>query len=604
MIARAGFLLKRSRPWIAAFAVTAATMILIAGFAEAAPGVDEGFVWPGTWLGRLSEAGDRAVAPLTGLLLVIFCGAWLSLLGLGILRWSLRFGYGSLAIARTVVDEALRNKTVVVLLSLLLLCLGAWPYFTTAAALKVPQPLRYQIQGFLSFSAMLTAALLGAVTILFAAYSVSTDINVRRTGDVFVKPLSRFLYLFGKWLGVMCIMAVLLAVQCGLVWGVARLWLPRNEAIDALDMEAVYDSVLIARSQTIPMPPQPFEQVALDRLAVKMRDEPELVARRGRGAIFADIVAEQQSEFLKIPFRESRTYRFTGLQRARQHALDLESRIAASAPQLAQQLSELLGTPVQPHQISLMSLAPYASLLGIDLRPGLLQLRFNVIGINSYASATGRIDVAINGNTLPRPLEYTIDRVQVVDLPANYVDENGVLLLEFNHHYPDSTGRARTIQFDTGTWIHIYHVEDGFGSNLLRATWIHLVRLGFLAMLGVITGSLWSFPVAATFSLCLWILAAGGSWLQGALSVGVADTDVAAVDTTFNSVMMPVVRLITQMLSTYGRLDVGTMLSDGRYITWAALVNQTFWVGAVWMGVLMALGGYLFWRREIARVQV
>lgn len=611
VLGRALYMLRRSSRWLIALSATALVVIVIAGIAEARGDLHASFDWPWKWLLRLGEGADRPIAPITGAALVLFCGGWLTLVGIALLRFALRFGFGPLAIARTVIDEAVRNKSVIVLLGLLLTGLAAWPYFTTSASLKVPQPLRYQIQSFLSFSSLATAALLGAVTILFAAYSVSTDINVRRTGDVFVKPLNRFLYLMGKWLGVILMMAVILGVQGVLVWGVTRLWLARNYAIDEIDQAAVYEHVLIARGETIPQPPEPFEQRALEKLATMVRDEPDLVARRGGRDVLADLIIEQRSGFMSIPYGSTKSYKFTGLGRARRSGQELEKRIAASAEVISVRLRDEVGVELRPQEVSLTTIAPYASALGIDVTAGLLQWRFKVTGINDYASATGRVDVRINGATMAAPITYIIDRVQIVDLPASLVGEDGVLLLEIANLYPDSLGRTRTMQFDTGTWIHIYHVEGGFAPNLMRASLVHLVRVAFLAMLGIITGALWSFPVAATFSFCVWLLAAGGAWLQETLTTGVTlsasvagSQELAPVDTAFNRILLPLVRLVAAQLSRYSQLDATTLLVDGRYISYPAVVSHAFWICIVWMGLILAVGGYLFWRREIARVQV
>lgn len=619
-LARAAFLLRRSRKWMLAFAVTLLVLLILAGIAEGGERIEgyslwrrftsmfrgqAGFEWPWTWYRRLTGEGDRAIAPGTGALLVLFVGGWLTLIGIALLRWVLRFGYGPLAVARSVLDEAIRNKTVVVLLAMLLIALAAWPYSTTSAAAQVMRPLRYQIQSFLSFSSLATATLLGAVTILFSAHSVSTDINVRRTGDVFVKPIRRPVYLLGKWIGVVSMMAVILAVQTMLVWGVARLWLGTNYALDPTDAAAINQHVLIARGESLPMPPVPLEQLVAEKFESIERDQPELVRRRGRTETIADLFVQERSNFLSVPYNTRKEYVFAGLGSAKRNAERLERQIAANADELARQLSELTGSTVRPAQISLEFLAPYAGVLGIDLQPALLQWRFQVKGTgNSYGSARGALDVSINGRGLSVPLDYTIERVQILDLPATYVDDNGMLILELGNVYPDTLGRQRTIQFDADTWMQIYYVEGGFAPNLARGAVIQMVRLAFLGMLGVVTGALWSYPVAATFSLSVWLLAAGGSWLQQTLAARVAETDVVPVDAAFNSALLPVVRLIASFLSRYSTVNVNSLLVEGRYISSLAVVNHVYWIGIIWTGVLLALGGYLFSRREIARVQV
>src|SRR5690606_18869908 len=229
--------------------------------------------------------------------------------------------------------------------------------------------------------------------------------------------------------------------------------------------------------------------------------------------------------------------------------------------------------------------------------------RFKVSGINTYGDVGGAFELRLNGQSLGGPIAFTVDRVQTFDLPANLVDENGVLRLEISNRYVDSLGRQRTLQFDPDTWMQIYHVEGGFAGNVMRASMIHLVRLVFLAMLGVMAGALWSFPVAATFGLSFWLLAAGGRWLQETLSMRVP-MEVAAVDAPLHNFILPLVQFIASLLSRFSAIPVSSLLVEGRFISPGAVLYQVLWVGIVWMGILVLVGGYLFTRREIARVQV
>jgi hypothetical protein len=214
------------------------------------------------------------------------------------------------------------------------------------------------------------------------------------------------------------------------------------------------------------------------------------------------------------------------------------------------------------------------------------------------------MDLRVNGQLLPQPVTFVIERVQVRDIPATYVNEDGTLILEIINNQPDSLGRERTLQFDSGTWMQVYHVKGGFAPNLVRGAAIHLVRIAFLAMLGVAAGAMWSYPVAATFSLCIWLLAAGGAWLQQTLTTPVAQTDVMPVDIAFNDTLLPIIRFFASFLSRYSSVGVSSHLVDGRFIEYSALTGQVVWIGIIWMGAVLALAGYLFSRREIARVQV
>src|SRR5687768_12096372 len=91
-IARVGYLLKRSSRWLVALGLSALFVCILAGLAEARADVNSSFDWPLTWLKRLG-GGDRPIAPLTGALLVLFSGSWLTLAGIALLRLVLRIGF-------------------------------------------------------------------------------------------------------------------------------------------------------------------------------------------------------------------------------------------------------------------------------------------------------------------------------------------------------------------------------------------------------------------------------------------------------------------------------------------------------------------------------
>lgn len=617
--------LRRGVGWIAVFVVTTLLLLVIAGFAEGRESYGD-FDWPWQWVGRLfgEIAAGGGIARLTGAALVLYCGGWLGTLGILALRKILSLNAlsatgasGVLAVARGAVDEAVRNKVVIVLLGLLLAGLALQPYWTLAT---IDQPLRYRVQTFLSFSSFAAALLLGGVTILFSAYTVSGDLSERRTGDVFVKPLGRGPYLIGKWLGSLGLIAVLVTTWALVTWGVASLWIGRQQALDPTDAEWLRTRVLVARQEVKPEPLVPFREAAIEALEEVAETNPERIARRGAGNLLNDLELEERVEFMSVPYGETKTYVFDGMAEVKRRAEAMEADIERRREEYVRRLAEL-GVEARPEQISLQTLLPYAEALDIDLRPAILQLKFKVQGTSSYGSTESLVRVRANG--MPTELRYVVDRVQIVDFPATLLaeddpetpeNETGRLVLEIDNRPLPPDLRAQlppnvrvpetTLQFDPETWLNVYHFEGSFASNMVRLAVTLAVRLVFLAMLGTVAAALFSFPVAATLAIAIWLLSAGGSWLESVLRTRLAGTSVAPVDTAFDAFLQPLVRFFASFFAQFSRLEGASYVIDGRQIPLGALISHVVIIGIVWTGIVLAVGWFLFARKEIARVQV
>ena len=627
-IAWLGYLSRRGVRWgLVAFATTLA-LVLVAGFAEGAARNelgDVGFAWPWEWIGRIFDRSEP-IARLTGAALVLFVGGWLAAGGVVLLRrllslavWARTPLSGVLAVSRGAVDEAVRNRTVLVLLALLVLVLALQPFLSLGNEGTL---LRHRIQTFLSFNGIFVAILLGAMTILFSAFTVSGDLSEKRAGDVFVKPVSRLGYLVGKWLGIVSLQAVVVTVWALLVWAVAYLWLPAEQAIDRFDRDAINNRVLIAREEIQPEPDRPFRERAIEEVQRIGNEDPDRLERRGAAALISDLELSYGREFLTIEFGEAKTYVFRGMEGIRDRARALDASIRDRRDEIVRRMDEELGLIVRPEAVSLGLVMPYADELGIDTTGAVLQLRFKVRGYSTFGADELLLNFTVNGRQ--DFLRFIPDEIQTYDLPATIIsdddpdtadeDEGGLLVMTVRNALipPDMLAdlpqqvkeREQALRFDPEEWLLIYYRKGGFAPNVARAALTVWVRLAFLAMLGTVTGALFSFPVAATFSLTLWVLASGGTWLQKTLSITLDGTSVAAIDQTLTYAVLPIIRMIVGQFARYGQLDAMGLLVDGQYIGWGALLWHTIWLLGVWSGIALLGGWFFFQRKEIARVQV
>ncbi len=158
---------------------------------------------------------------------------------------------GLLAISRQTVIQCLRTRAVVVFLLLLAVMLAAMPFMLTGDG-----TLAGRSRTFLSYSTSLTLAALSVLTVFFTVSAVSEDVRTRRIFSVAVKPVSRWQYILGRWLGVMALNTILVVVSAGGIYAMA-MYLRTGaigEAINARDRAAVETEVFTARKRISPIP--------------------------------------------------------------------------------------------------------------------------------------------------------------------------------------------------------------------------------------------------------------------------------------------------------------------------------------------------------------
>jgi ABC-type transport system involved in multi-copper enzyme maturation permease subunit len=610
-------LARRGVAWGGAFVVSLLAFLVIAGFAESAALADPSapaFLMPWDWFGLLAW-GAPAIARTTGAAGVLFVGGWFSALGILLLRrvltldvWSRTPASGVLAVARGVVDEAMRHRVVVVLLTLLLLSLAFQPWISLGTTGGL---LRQRVQAFLQFSGYLGTILLGGVTVLFSAYSVATDLSSKSSGDVFVKPVSRLGYLLGKWLGTALLMLVLVAVWGGTTWGVTRFWVAQTPALDRTDREELENRTLVARRTVLPMPEVPFQDRARLEMERIAREDPERYARQSPQDLFEDLIYRELVGFLTIPFGETRGYVFDGLDDVRDRALAVDADLKSRRDEVVAVL-DTLNVTIRPEEVSLGAVLAYADELGFDPSDVLLQVRFKIEGASAFNAAEEIIEVSANG--VQDRLRYVVDLEQVYDIPGTLIDEEGTLTLEIANgpldaslldNLPDAVReRQGPLRFDPEVRLTAYSNQGSFGVNLFKAGIVLWVRLAFLAMLGTATAALFSFPVASLFSISVWLLSAGGQWIESILYGSLTRTGFETVESAFDRVLMPAVRGVVSVFARFSEVRGTDSLREGLAIGWGSVGSHVVWIGIGWIGVVLLLGWFAFSRREIARVQV
>jgi ABC-type transport system involved in multi-copper enzyme maturation permease subunit len=494
---------------------------------------------------------------------------WLFIVVLGVLRGLLLPRWQPLAVARTVLDEAIRMKVALVFILLLLFAIPVLPFL-----LDVEQPLRYRIQQFLSYSLTSVTALLSLMTIFLACGTLTSEVRDRQIFLVAVKPINRGMYLIGKWLGIVLLNAALLVVMAGAIYGFTQFYLATLSPQDAWDELAVEEEVLTARVAVQPQPLEPFAEQIEEQIEQELQNNPERLVELGREAAMQRGLIEPDRELLlELGVRHQRQLL----------AQRIETQWRSMAPH---------GTPGNESTFVFTGLQT----AGESARS--IQLRY-MVESRAVAGTEIPLRVYVNGRQLRDVLNATVDITQRLPLPAEVVDSQGRLVLRMVNLDP-----RRSILFEPDDLEMLYR-RSGFGANFGRAVAIIWLKLAFLAALGLAAATFLGFPVAVLVSLVIFAAAAASDFLLEAVGAfGINNTRTATIIVYVQQVLKVIGWSVTHLLSQFSEFRPTSSIVDGRYISWSTVGRCVLWIGVVWTGLVALVAWLIFRRRELAHVQV
>jgi ABC-2 family transporter protein len=560
-----GLIVWREVPWVRRFGVillgTAAAQLLGLVF------------WAMGWTDMvIATAGAYAMA------LIFYAGLW-------IIRILLSPGIALFGVARTLVDEAVRMKIALVFIVGVAILIAVFPFI-----IDQEDFLKYRITSFLTWSLMATSALLSLMTLFLSIGTITKEQAQRQIFLTLTKPVNRAEYLIGKWLGITLLNLLLLSVAGAGIYAFTML-LEAQPARDGADRMAVQSQVLAARQWIEPTPPNPEElKLMYDALLERARDaDPERYGKPGdppsevSAGDRADIQQKVMLQWFSIPNQYSRTYRFNGLEDARNYPQPLQLRFK---PKLA-------GSSLEGYVY--------------------MGLRIN-----------GRVYEKDGITTEQGLLKLAENNFHVIDIPAGIIDEQGGLSIDIYNPMPGGI-RQPVLSFNPKDGIEVLYRMGGFENNLVRTLVVVWMRLVFLAMLGLAAGTYLSFPVAALVCMLVYFTAAGNAYLAESLqyyaafpkdSVPFFDKILWLIGRSmgyisegkYYDLFKLVIKLIASgfMLVTpsFGDLNPTPLVSDGRLVPMDMLARAVFWSGGVWTGFVGLVGWLIFRGRELARVTV
>lgn len=554
---------------------------------------------------------------------------------------------GVWAIARQTFSQCIRTKVGGVFIILLAIAMLATPYLASDPAI----PLADRIRTFLSYSTGVVAVMLGLVTIFLSAGAIASDIRQKQILIVAVKPLARWQYVVGRWLGVVLLDAVLVAGSGVAIYAISQ-HLRAKEAISPNDRRAVETEVFSARKRVAPDMSRSYAMVEqalqkrLDDLKNQGRYESALEAfRLQSGGTVESATMLLQDEYRKqllerlqsVAPNMSLMWFFNGIRVAGGmvqgqgvvQAIDTEHGVIQIGidRKLLGQL--LYGRPVRVESAEgrvvglgrdeFQVMLPMADFtrgrivglksgdqINIELDP-VIQVTYKATALSEVGS--GSLYSAFLVQTPPPDdpskggeagfVDY-LPRSDAPNLPATLtvssraVDKQGrVQVIYVNRPRPDGFACSVSIRPDD---ISVLYKVASFETNFARGLAMILVMLMFIAALGVAAGTFLGFPVASLLVLVLLPFGLARKWLGEAVAAMEPDA--------IGYLSRAIVYLMNLAIPDIGSLTPGSALASGLAVPYELGTMRTVWFSLAGIALVLAMACVIFRKRELATVQV
>ncbi len=202
-----------------------------------------------------------------------------------------------------------------------------------------------------------------------------------------------------------------------------------------------------------------------------------------------------------------------------------------------------------------------------------------------------------------------VDQSNSLEVPADRIDAQGQLKVRLTKVLVNGSWPQPTLSFDTKGGIKLYGAAGSFGPNLAAAFTLVWIKLGFLAMLGLVCGALLSFPVACLTAVAIYAFASYTGGLQESFEdfVTLGRVPSEGLDyylMWFKKITRHGMQYALKAAPDFGAYDGRRLMVDGVVVPWALVAQCALVLGLVWTGALTLAGWFFFSRREIARVIV
>lgn len=467
----------------------------------------------------------------------------------------------TLAVARNVLAEAVRAKVSLVFVVVLLVLLAALPQW-----LDPQQPLRYRVQSFLQYSSGGAFWIVAMLTLFFSASTVTLEQRDRVIWQTVTKPVASWQYILGKWLGVVTLAAVLMAVCATTIFLFTEYLRSQpaageDSAYVASDGAAISDDRLVLETQILAarvpiLAANPFE-----------KSDPEFIE-----------AVEKYIEDQKL-----REPSFGDTPSRRQEVIDDLYKSATDAYRAIE--------PGRAERFSFRGMGPAKR----DGSP--LTFRYRVDMGSNRPDQTAKVTFVFNrSGQIVR--ECGLGNWHTISLTPAAIGEDGTVeVIVYNADLETGFVNPLTISFPRDG-LEISYSKGSYRGNFLRVMLVLLLKLAFLSMLTICVSTFVSFPVACLVSIGVFLMAESSGFLKEALE-NYSTVDREGKMMVLQSVASWIATGVQRIFDIYAGLKPTTRLVDGRLLSFGTMSGGMAVLG-VWTVVLYGAAVGIFRKRELA----
>jgi hypothetical protein len=209
------------------------------------------------------------------------------------------------------------------------------------------------------------------------------------------------------------------------------------------------------------------------------------------------------------------------------------------------------------------------------------------------------------GSQQPRIEQCGLNSVFVInDIHPRAIDSEGRLrMVVWNGDLERRIANPEAIHFPP-EGLEISYSVGGYQMNFLRVVVVMGVKLAFLGMLGIVTGTFLSFPVASLVSLGVFFTAQTAGYLSESVEYYMSGPE-EGLARGIQLIAGPISQAVAWIFQTYANLQPEERLVEGRLVPWIGggenpgVIVGVALLGA-WTVVLYFVGAQIMKRRELA----
>ena len=446
-----------------------------------------------------------------------------------------------LAIAALSLKAAIRSKLFAGSALFLFACMAGLPFLIKGDGTAVGEA-----RVLMFYNISIASTLIGMLALIEACGAVSQEIAEKQIQLVRSKPVSAAHIWLGKWLGILCINAVLVTV--------AALTTRGAFAVLGLSGDEVAQEVLTSR-----------RRIAPNVSPIEHEVEYRYQRLKEAGRIAEDANEKEAKEFIKLMVVGERTT--IGPQGERRWTLGIPAGFSPNddGPASAQ-----------------------------------LRSRFNAAMRDEKPMKCSWKILSADGDELfAVPSSPYYDGLNIVNVPLSVLEGRDSVIVVFHN---DETAKGRTVVFNERRGLEILVSESFFAANMFRAMLVVFIFAALLAAIGLTLGAVLSFPVAVFAALAIVLASVTAHFFSTAEIVGHSHDDgshceSSSIDVEWGEQMS---RGFERIVGPVFRHQPAKLLSDGLLISWRELGGAVLLLFLLYPGILFAVGSLGLSRRQLA----